>query len=164
MNTRTLAVIGVAGLAVVGFAIFYVGGGREPRSRRAASAASDRDENEPPRKAAPKKPPKSAPTITPRDEPYEGDEEEGPPEPTLEEARDAFDDYIAGLDREIERVEKSGVQPTQEEWIKHRSRAAEVIDGVLRKLDHKDPNMITELQDKQKEVKARLDRLSPAPP
>jgi hypothetical protein len=153
-------VIAFAGLAVVGFAIFYLTDGREPRGKRAAKeepAASDAPAQRKPLLRRPLKRPVSATGPATPDE--EGDDA---PEPTLDDARKAFDDYIVDLDREIVRLEKSGAHLTEAEWMKHRTRAADVIDGVLRRLDHKDPNMMIEIKDKQEAARTRLDALKPA--
>ena len=162
MNPRVLGVIAIAGLAVVGFAIFYISGGREPRPERASKAAPKDEKHAPPRKPILRKPLKQPMSDDEPTEP-EGDEAEAA-ELTLDDARKEFDAYIADLDREVARIEKSGGTLTQEEWAKLRTRGAAVLDGVLRRLDHKDPNMIVEIKEKQEAARTRLDKLAPPAP
>lgn len=160
MNPRALGVIAIAGLAVVGFAIFYLSGGREPRPERASKTAKNDDKDAAPRKPILRKPLKKP---TSADEPTEPEADEAP-EPTLDDARKEFDAYIADLDREVARIEKSGGTLTQEEWAKLRTRGAAALDSVLRRLDHTDPNMIVEIKEKQEAARTRLDKLGPPAP
>jgi hypothetical protein len=160
VNPRALGVIAVAGLAVVGFAIFYLSGGREPRPERASKTATKDDTDAPPRKPILRKPLKKPMSA---DEPVEPEGDEAP-EPTLDDARKEFDAYIADLDREVARIEKSGGTLTQEEWAKLRTRGAAALDSVLRRLDHTDPNMIVEIKEKQEAARTRLDKLGPPAP
>jgi len=160
VNPRALGVIAIAGLAVVGFAIFYVTGGREPKPERASKTAPKDEKDAAPRKPILRKPLKKPMSAGEPTEP-EGDEA---PEPTLDDARKEFDAYIADLDREVARLEKSGGTLTQEEWAKLRTRGAAALDGVLRRLDHTDPNMIVEIKQKQEAARTRLDKLGPPAP
>jgi hypothetical protein len=156
VNGRALGVIVVAGLAVVGFAIFYIGAGRGS-DRRAATqkAAAAQPDKPPPRKPTVERPTSKAPASAPTRE-----AKQAVPE-TLEDARAAYDSYIAELDREIERLEQSGGRLTEEAFMQYRTRAVGAIDGVLRRLDHTDPREMAEIQDKQRAVKERLDKLQP---
>jgi hypothetical protein len=162
VNPRVLGVIAVAGLVVVGFAIFYVTGGREPRPERASKTAPKDEKDAPPSKPILRKPLKKPMSADEPTEP-EGDDEE-PPQLTLDDARKEFDLYIADLDREVARLEKSGGTLTQEEWAKLRTRGAAALDSVLRRLDHTDPNMIVEIKAKQEAARTRLDKLGPPAP
>jgi hypothetical protein len=162
VNPRVLGVIAIAGLAVVGFAIFYLSGGRDSKPERASKSASKEDKDAPPRKSILRKPLKKPMSADEPTEP-EGDEDEAP-EPTLDDARKEFETYIADLDREVARLEKSGGTLTQEEWAKHRTRGAAVLDSVLRGLDHTDPNMIVEIKEMQEAARTRLDKLGPPSP
>jgi hypothetical protein len=154
VSPRALGVIAVAGLAVVGFAIFYVASPRDGRSERASKPEKQA-------KAEPAEPLRKPIIKRPLKRPVEAEAPEETPELTLDDARKTFDDYIAELDREVARLEQTGGTLTQEDWVKYRTRAADAIDGVLRTLDHRDPNMIVEIKAKQEAVKSRLDKIKP---
>jgi hypothetical protein len=160
VNPRVLGVIVVVGLLVAGLAIFYIAEPREPREKRslpgkAAKAQVDKG----PRQRA--EPPPSLRPKTPISADEEKVEEDDPPELTLEQARREFDALITDLDREIARLEKSGGKLTEAEYVEYRTRGANAIDGVLRRLDHKDPNMMIEIKDKQEAARSRLEKIKP---
>jgi type IV secretory pathway VirB10-like protein len=160
VSGRALGVIVVAGLLVVGFAIFYLGKRREPRT--SSTRTEERTEQKRETARTPRRPPKvPVAAQSPEERERQAEEEEEEAQPTVDEARREFEAFLAELDREIERIDKGGERLTQEQWMKHRTRAAEVIDGVLRRLDHTDPRMIEEMKDKQDAVRTRLDRLKP---
>ena len=161
MNPRVLGVIAVVGLLVAGLAIFYIAEPREPRGKRSlpGKAAKTTTEKAGPRQRA--EPPPALRPKTPISNDEEKAEEDDPPELTLEQARREFDALITDLDREIARLEKSGGKLTEAEYVEYRTRGANAIDGVLRRLDHQDPNMMIEIKDKQEAARSRLEKIKP---
>jgi hypothetical protein len=158
-----LGAIAVASLVLLGWAIFYVGKGRKPRT--ASPAAATEEPAAPEREVARKAPP-SLPRKVPvgarsvgQDDPAEALKQAQPE--TLDEARKAFDAYIVELDGEIKRLEASGGRLSEDVWKEYRTRGVDAISHVLRLLDHQDPTMIEEIRQKQEDVRSRLDRLEP---
>ncbi len=161
VNARVLGVLVVLGLLLVGLAIFYMADPRDPpREKRSLPGKASTSKTVPSEKTQRAEPP---PALRPRT-PISRDEEptrEEEPEITLDDARKDFAAFIADLDRELERLEKSGGKLTEAEYTKYRVRGANAIDAVLRRLDHQDPNMIIEIKEMQEAARTRLDKIEP---
>jgi hypothetical protein len=162
---RTLAVIVVVGLAVVGWAVYALVAG-DDRHPRASEPEASRHDDDPPRSPAARR---SEPAPAPRPgSPAERAEPRRPPEPpkpdlTVEDAREQFDAYIAELDREIAKTEETDRDLPNEAWVEYYRRGHEAMDPLRRLLDPDDPEQQQEIATKYETVREKLQKLEPRP-
>ncbi len=173
MKGRTLAVLVLVGLALVGWAVYALVGGENGSERASKPAAANR-------RADARRSSKSAVPVERRDADEEPAAERPaaaperpaaprlPPEPakpnmTIEEAREKFDAFIAELDREIAKSEETDRDLSNEAWVEYYRRGHEAMDPLRRLLDPKDPEQAQEVADKYELVRKKLQELEPRP-
>ncbi len=176
MRSSGLVLIGVAALAVVGYAFYTLLAPSPPRSgasraraetrSRAAADERDRDDDEggeaarpaPARVGAKLPPPRSRPALPL--EPSAAPREPAPrptPEISLDEARKQFADFMAELDG----IETSGMELTSPEWVEYYKRGHELLLPLQQHLDWQVPEQAEELRQANEGMRAKLSGLDP---
>ncbi len=176
MNGRVLAIVGALGIGIAAYAVLSLGGSRQvgnrddaTRSRRTRTP-SKADAGPRPKRpvAGPSRTEASNPGVGPRVNPPVGPSDGVPrvkpkqPELTLEQAREQFDDLMVELDREIKRGEEVGRPLSNEAWVEYYRRGSEAITPIVRLIPSEDGNRQSEINERQTELRERLDALQPA--
>lgn len=176
MNGRVLAIVGVVGIGIAAYAVLSLGGSRSgddpatarsPRRARTPSKAAAAERQQPPL-AGPATGKSSRSVVGPRINPPVGPADGAPrvaakkPELTLDEAREQFDDLMLELDREIKRGEEVGRPLSNEAWVEYYRRGSEAVTPIVRLIPADDANRQSEINERQTELRERLDALQPA--
>ena len=186
MRSPGLVVMGLAGLAVVGYAFYTLLAPPEPRSgagrsrgeasKRAkdeAAEAAEADEADEADEAG--EPAKGSRKVRPRPSKTERVELEPPaeqatpsqprpsqpePEVSLAEARKQWADYMAELDALAAR----GAHLTSPEWVELYKRGHDLLRPLQQHLDYQVPTEARELKMANEDMRARLNKIDPNRP
>lgn len=174
MNGRVLVVVGGLGIGIAVYAVLSLGGRtNDEESARPAPATADPGRTNAARRtprpirsgsgdddARPIRAPRINPTVQPANAATR--ERPKPPELSLDEAREQFDDLMLELDREIRRGEEVGKPLSNEAWVEYYRRGSEAVTPIVQLLPSDDPNRQTEINERQTDLRERLDALQPA--
>jgi hypothetical protein len=140
VNERTLLIMAALGASVVAYVVYALmsRGMDEPQPVRVAAQdapSSDRPAEAP--EASTRRPtvkPK-LPTARPSAKPSGGPPPPLPmPKVSLEEAREDYDDFMAELERELERNKDTGKPLANEHWVDYYRRGHEIMNPLRRYL------------------------------